>query len=781
MKKWPPSSPSSGKSIRRNHSPFCESTGPIVQEGFVAARIRILQGLQAQALVGNRSHSPMIPCPPETGRHYEPGGSLRCGVRSIQAANDTFIVDDGKPTRAREVNALREQERRGDLSTGDDYASTGLSTMSPNSKNEKAELDSSTRHTRDASKTLEMTNNSGSTKRTRRYTSSATSSESIKVTTRTPSCSQEPDVSEPEIFGPRPISSSLANASTLSNCFRQSDRDDNRRGHEYEYSDTQRLPRKSVADNLGSLVECEGFESSYTNHIDDSRFLPYGTSATARPRDRKLYKETSSVDHEPKLSEAHIEQNIPSSTMETGSICRESPEHRSLRSDRSEIGIPLYSCRSGQRKLSKPHRCRDSNNSSFQRSSSDAQMRTADTLEFSSIGSRRAWSVGNSHRHSGGNTEAIELDNFSGNEAAANDTCGKERNIAAKQSLHEVQEPRLTDEGSVPEQKGYRKPSVSASLGPSSRRSSTTRSKSHRSATRSTSWFRRSWFNPFGGDERSVVEEPSPDAPIRTSASRTTQPDQKDFFPFPEQPAQDNLKDSSIVGHDYDGRSTDLTNSPQRVLQMPGSHEEKAVPGYRVDISDRANEARQPSGHSWIPRESMPVSHRPAADYQTVAEIPEYAKSSSGSSQVSVNSRSITVPVRQSSKKAPTSPSKAASLVSTGPHGKLLSERRKLDEALASHRPSQQGSSSDSIRMHRSSRDSLVASRSSNAERAPESKAGSSHQQPHQPHVDYIQRGLKARGRGIKRIQVIISFDGADDLVIEAGADFGGAHWVLGG
>ncbi|MCJ1228824.1 hypothetical protein MMC12_005487 [Toensbergia leucococca] len=42
----------------RLHSPYCESTGPIVEEGFVAARVRALQGLSRQAWVAPRSRSP---------------------------------------------------------------------------------------------------------------------------------------------------------------------------------------------------------------------------------------------------------------------------------------------------------------------------------------------------------------------------------------------------------------------------------------------------------------------------------------------------------------------------------------------------------------------------------------------------------------------------------------------------------------------------------------------------------------------------------------------------
>lgn len=52
-----------GTSSMRRHSPYCEATGPIVDEGFVAARIRDLQRVYHQKRMLTQSHSPMSPCP----------------------------------------------------------------------------------------------------------------------------------------------------------------------------------------------------------------------------------------------------------------------------------------------------------------------------------------------------------------------------------------------------------------------------------------------------------------------------------------------------------------------------------------------------------------------------------------------------------------------------------------------------------------------------------------------------------------------------------------------
>lgn len=46
----------------KSHSCYCEAKGPMVEEGFVAARIRAIQGAYSPTSVSSWSHSPMVPC-----------------------------------------------------------------------------------------------------------------------------------------------------------------------------------------------------------------------------------------------------------------------------------------------------------------------------------------------------------------------------------------------------------------------------------------------------------------------------------------------------------------------------------------------------------------------------------------------------------------------------------------------------------------------------------------------------------------------------------------------
>ncbi|MCJ1272484.1 hypothetical protein MMC21_000270 [Puttea exsequens] len=69
IKDWSPQTP--GSAIVRQHSPYCESTGPIVKEGFVAARVQALHSTSSESTIPFRSHSPMTPCPRPGVRQWE--------------------------------------------------------------------------------------------------------------------------------------------------------------------------------------------------------------------------------------------------------------------------------------------------------------------------------------------------------------------------------------------------------------------------------------------------------------------------------------------------------------------------------------------------------------------------------------------------------------------------------------------------------------------------------------------------------------------------------------
>lgn len=89
----------------RSHSPYCEATGPIVEKGFVAARIRALQEAYSQAWIPSQSHSPMTPCPiNQRLQKYEsysspkPRKLSKTYRRSLNLSRDSFANGVSKQT-----------------------------------------------------------------------------------------------------------------------------------------------------------------------------------------------------------------------------------------------------------------------------------------------------------------------------------------------------------------------------------------------------------------------------------------------------------------------------------------------------------------------------------------------------------------------------------------------------------------------------------------------------------------------------------------------------------
>lgn len=104
--------------IPREHSPYCEATGPIVGEGFVASRIREFQNLH-QNHHERRSHSPMTPCPvPAWLPIYERHTSPRAVYRRLVEADSQSLRSRRSKLSVQDYNAGRKtrETRRSRLS-----------------------------------------------------------------------------------------------------------------------------------------------------------------------------------------------------------------------------------------------------------------------------------------------------------------------------------------------------------------------------------------------------------------------------------------------------------------------------------------------------------------------------------------------------------------------------------------------------------------------------------------------------------------------------------------
>ena len=113
MKRWPPSRTGSDAAVRRKHLSFREPVGPVVREGIVAARIRCLQDLEAQALAGNQSRSPTTACPQIYIRPSKTSDPMMSDTSLLSTLDDSFTADNEKPShRSEGVASRREIEIR---------------------------------------------------------------------------------------------------------------------------------------------------------------------------------------------------------------------------------------------------------------------------------------------------------------------------------------------------------------------------------------------------------------------------------------------------------------------------------------------------------------------------------------------------------------------------------------------------------------------------------------------------------------------------------------------
>lgn len=771
MKNWPPNSPEAGNSMKRNHSPFCESTGPIVQEGFVAARIRALQALQAQVLAGNRSHSPMIACPPRHEYSYEPLNATRPGLVATLAANRPNIPESGKFDSAREeVTSNGHQEEARMAQAHDDHSTAASHSSSPRSDFCISKPDESKVPTlegpHNVNPHMRAASGSENIELSKQHTVSFTSTKRNDiVAARPPSC----DTTEPpghDILGPRPISASLADSSTLSNCFSYNDLEESKHSLEYQHSQHQKIPRKSVADRLDSLVERGWMASDALDKARGGPEVSENTYKTVRSHDHQAGERDSSMGHEPQASPRPLHRLSSDLVSTAASQCHDLDDHGTSQSKQPNLG---HSLQLDSPKESKSATKRRYGSLAFERSDSDLGSCMAVKSSSMGIGNRRASSMDQLHRIDRNKSESIELQGLNLNNVLTGEK-DKRRSTSATVSSYKSTSPQSSREGSGSEYDPRRGLPLPASIESRSRRSTTTRVQSHRPSSRSTSWFKKSWFNPFSGDSQYVIKDVSQESVTSTPASSTKDGAQQNISLSSKPPSQDISGVHSVHGSDHKVRvDLESPTSTKSVWIEPGTQKVDGTQASEDVDPARGHREQRDAQRRRTLRGSSLTSLVPLVGPEGFVSPPQhnsagYAEGSLARSQRSANPASVSVPVRRSSRQAPTSPSKAASLLSTTSSENSLSQRERSRETprFVRSRP-QKPLSSISVQVRGPGAHSPVPSTVS-VRQGPRSRAGSPHQEP----VDHTQRELKESGKGIKKIQVIITFDGADDLIVEA-------------
>ena len=245
----PPNSPGSVISSVRIHSPYCEATGPIVQEGFVASRVRALQGLQIQSPRPSiHSHSPLTPCPiPKTAKMHEPLTPLL--RRTLQPS---VTIKQSSDTKSSDCLQRRHSPQE---TPNQDQANPTLD--GHNHEQPRRRPPAAAPHAHD-------------------YISAKLKSSSLH--------NFETYESEKEIFSPQAMPPELAKPSYPSDSL----------GHNEEHQFRSSCPRnvvgqrRSIADKLGAMVECgwvgcDVFGKAYNERQDpgpDPPVIPVGRNKT---------------------------------------------------------------------------------------------------------------------------------------------------------------------------------------------------------------------------------------------------------------------------------------------------------------------------------------------------------------------------------------------------------------------------------------------------------------------------------------------------------------------
>lgn len=894
MKEWTPSSAGFGSSIQRDHSPYCEARGPIIQEGFVAQRIRALQDLQAHALAGNRSHSPMIPCPPRWVRSYDALSPPRhMPLVKIPAMSEYGTVKHHWASKARESRndiargnssagsekqvrsshnsprGVRPDERRSDSiettpsidsgtgkSPGDEYikgykpyvgpseascsnaativkqvqcrerqpgeqsatpanvtANTCSIDKNPSDWHEQSQqsLHSEPANTvQDTESTTNVSRSGHEIEANEPQSAITRSLQSVGLTVEQAADCQsiEPDepsatfrrssqskvsavgglsrsetteldespnpiyrtikdpddgvkmspskytptLSERIVLGPNPVPADLADLAVLSHCISPERFRDN--GHDDMYGQnhdrTSQQARKSVADKLGSLVErgwigCDVFGRTY-DQVPNFESVP----TTTKVDDDRADSRSDSTEQKLPLFELLSEDaHSLGSSINDGSGRHEIYNHDTSQMDKatSRRLLPLNTAQSEQLKERRTHG--RSQSLSIEIFGSDNGSLKAKSSISSPTSKRRVFSLQHLHRPGRSNTESIELKHLL-QDSSMNEM---QDYVPAKLLSQEEASSTPNPERSTSRLEQEQKASVPAFAEPTFRHSSVPRNEYVRSSSRSTSWFKRSWLKNLLGDRQPMLEGNS------SKEHSTTDGAHKELPTCSKQPSRDIGNTSTLTGPDPSSEAENATASavPKSVPVISKSQEKGSVATFTDDnlISSRNDE--EIGDHVRSLSESPPVSILEAVDHEILIEplrrySHKHAESSSAQSKTPLTSRPITVPSRQSLRGAAVTSSRSA---------KSASELSGDDL----HSPT--SSTSVSVQIHKISRLSPVPLDHANGRPGPRSAAEQPKQQ--RPEAENA-RGRLGRGNSIRKIQVIISFDGTEDVVIETAA-----------
>ena len=792
------STPKTPRSIVRNHSPYSESTGPIVQEGFVAARIRALQGFSDQVPNINRSHTPFTPCPPRWPHvrtsHSPPKPSLapkpvlsgtdipytgtvkRLHTQILLKGHQKFISATGSS--ARSLNSVHSSEPHEQQSSFEPTTLTrpygrGKITGNP-SANLIKDVVSSPRVQRNQDLVTAPS--------TQYYQlSEAGQVDDIPAENSLPS--------EMFILSPHAIQADLIEPRTAWNCLPQMEDC----GDDYIHEPALE-PRGSIADKLGSMVERGWVGSEISGQVYNDQIASHSAESESQIRSRRPGRPDSRTYSSDEMS--RLKKTQSGSQHLTGQDALLHPEQE----DPGLVANPDSQKRTKRRGKRSPAA------NTPQRSSSDTGVHYLKTEPATPTRDRRAWTVHYLGRSLGSHSQTWTQPYPTTWRMYAWDRRSSELGHGST-TLPRSREGSITRSDSDQtmlgnEQLGH--VSTALSIGTGSRRSSANTKQHSRSASRSTSFFKKfPWYKVALVDKQPVARNLSKESNGKNKIIRAPKVALQDpkFSQIERSRAVSKSYPLVEYGHKGDENSAE-TGNPQHQGQIDRQangalsfyHRASSQSSFQLMTSPQEMDGEQrvfedtrsatKSPHGSYPtrlniREER-LSRRLDQAVENVvghAETPLGARPSSTQPRVSSRSGSMVTnfespildkflqPLRyQVPEVEDHSRMKLCTLPDTESMGSPADSGLKKESSGSGTARTGQGfmASSSLSPQPRSEMACLTPRRLGSGT---DSLLGSVHRSDqHEP----ASREVKGGGKGIRKIQVTVTFDGAEDLVIEA-------------
>ena len=469
-REWRPNTPASEKSPVRYHSPYCEATGPIVQDGFVASRIRTLQALSNHELKPIRSHSPMLECPPpwlHDRQHHTPptpGSPARSSVEGHDGSKTETNNDD-----YRNAFSNRSQKQCNEVSV----QIMGLSEAVPAQRLIDLRLQA---HQDQAP--IEPPESSASRPL---HGDAVAIEDSTTIGRKTPA--------EDGILSPRAIPASLAEPSKAWSNILQTGSYDNDNSHNQNLR-----PKRSIADRLGSMVERGWVGYDVFGKAHNGREASDSIAGQSTPHERVKRRSQSLVEHQRRTRSLLLKRHRSFSGSRVASNTRKSSIEK-LSDENDDNHLPLG-------KHAQPTPVHEAvrgitvRKRGAQRSNSDADLYGEGSCASSSSRRHRMWSLRHLSRLRRTQSQQFELEPINSGQGSSQGHEKQDRKAINHflSSGNTKREQQYEPQALLDDQQDQG--SEITSLTPTSRRTSTNTTHSTRSATRSGSWFKKYRFLP---------------------------------------------------------------------------------------------------------------------------------------------------------------------------------------------------------------------------------------------------------------------------------------------